>query len=201
MTTRMCMAWGAFLALVVLLWGGRPMDGTAQTGEIVVSNEGKYIPYERTSYPEGPTDPASGVNVGDILNAHYYPGLKFYVHANYKYAKNEMDYFLERPQYIEKHPRRAQFLSIGHYIRGMILYHHASGMGRYALARRDFEEAIRWNAANHLAQLELAKMMAAAGQKDEAISTLNRLLGEKPAEKVAEDVKKELEKITSGNTE
>jgi len=193
---------GSTLLLAVALFGiGSPIDSSAQPGQIVIRNEGRVIPYQATNYPAGPTDATSAVNVGNILNAHYYPGVKFYVSGNYAYAKNELDYVLARPQYIENNPRRNELLSTAYYIRGMIYFHHASGTGRYVLARNDFDEAIKLNAANHLAQLELAKMMALAGQKDEAVAKLNRLLDEKPTAKVAEDAKKELDRITSGKVE
>ncbi len=194
--------WIWLIAASVVL-AGLFTDSGAQTDGIVIRNEGRVIPYRRANTPAGPTDPASAVNVGDILNLHYYPGLKFYVAGNYASAKNEMDYVIARPHYIEKNPRRDQLLSIAYYVRGMIYSHHASGMGRYARALADFQEAVKLNVGNHLARLELAKMLTAAGQTDEAVSRLNELLEEKPPlpAGIADEARRELEKIKSGKAE
>src|SRR5262249_45293673 len=198
MATTRVGPWLMLVVTVALLGGWGPVDSPAQTGPLVIRNEGRILPYQVTHYPAGPTHAAAAVNVGNILNAHYYPGVKYYLSGNYAYAKNEMDYVLARPQYIENHPRRQEYLSNAYYIRGMIYFHHASGAGKYVLARSDFDEAIKLNAANHPAQLELARMMARAGQRDEAVAKLNRLLDEGPAAKGAGGAEKGLDQVTAG---
>jgi hypothetical protein len=192
---------GLALTIMTLLGSVTTVDSTAQTGRIVIRNEGRFIPHRITNYPAGPTDPASAVNIGNILNAHYYPGLTFYTLRNYADAKSEMDYVLARPQYIENNPRRNELMSTAHYIRGAIYFHHALGPGRSVLAWNDFEAAIKWNPSNQLAQIELARMMAVTGQKDEAIAKLKQLLSEKPTPTVAEEVGRELDRIMTGKAE
>jgi tetratricopeptide (TPR) repeat protein len=122
-----------------------------------------------TSYNGGPC-------TGSILNAHFFPGMIDYSKGNYAYAKQQMDYFIARPAYTAMNPRQGQYLSLALYIRGMIYFRHASGIGRYGLAIADFKSAIIMNPRNYLAHLELAHAYASLSQKEEAIKVLTSLL-------------------------
>jgi tetratricopeptide (TPR) repeat protein len=129
------------------------------------------------------------------LNAHYFPGLLDYKNGNYRGAKNQMDYFLARPQYTKENPRQAEFFSNGHYIRGIIYFYHTSGRGRYIYAKKDFEQSIRWNPKNYAAYLQLSRVLSKAGQKKQAIAVLYKLLDLKPKEEFICIVKKEIDII------
>ena len=58
----------------------------------------------------------TGPCVGDILNFHYFPGLIDYSKGNYRYAIQQLDYVLARPEYTSMNPRQGEILSHGHYI-------------------------------------------------------------------------------------
>jgi hypothetical protein len=170
---------------------------TAQEG-IVVHNKGRYVPKQNTTFDLGPTDPASQVNTGDILNIHYFPGITFYSQGNYKYAKDEMDYVIGRPQFFENNPRKREILSIAHFIRGSAYFRHASGLGRLTLARSDFEHSIEWNPENHLARLELARLVATLDQKAAAIAMLTELQQAKLTPELRLEVEKDLAALKAG---
>ena len=156
---------------------------------IKIQNRAKNLPYAKlTNIDAGPA-------VGDILNAHYFPGLIDYKNGNYAGAKSQMDYFLDRPQYTKENPRQAEFFSYGHYIRGMIYLYHASGRGRYIRSKKDFEQSIRWNSKNYAAYLQLSRVLSKVGQKKQAISVLFKLLDSKPEEKFIQLAKKEIQII------
>jgi hypothetical protein len=165
---------------------------------IVIHNKGENIPPKTTTFDMGPTDPSAQVNVGNILNVHYFLGINLYAQANYRYAKNEMDYVIARPSYFEKNPRQAQILSTAHFIRGSIYFRHASGLERLSLAKSDFEESIKWNSENHLARLELARLLATLGQKPDAISMLTELLTAKLNPKLRQEAETDLASLKAG---
>jgi tetratricopeptide (TPR) repeat protein len=183
------------LACAALLF--LPATGVAQSGstdsepgKIVILNRGKFVPKEVTTIDGGPDE-------GGILNAHYFPGLVLYRHANFRAAKDEMDYFINRPQYTRMNPKQAEYFSNAHYVRGTIYLYHASGMGRHVLAKKDFERSIQWNPRNYLSYLELSHVWAAVGLNDQAVSVLHRLLELKPDEAVAQQATKELNSLQS----
>jgi hypothetical protein len=90
-------------------------------------------------------------------------------------------------------PQRFKYLSLGHYIRGMIYFYHASGRTKYAKAKREFEQAIQWNPGNHLAYIELSRVSSVVGLKEETASILQQLLQLKPVEEIAQQARKELD--------
>src|SRR5262245_4409852 len=102
-----------------------------------------YVPYTRTSFDAGPA-------VGDMLNAHYFPGINFYLARRYSNALEEFTYVIDRPHYLDGNLKQGEFLSTASYLRGMIYLYHGSGVGRHSLAKADFENALNWNSANHL---------------------------------------------------
>jgi tetratricopeptide (TPR) repeat protein len=132
---------------------------------------------------------------GNILNIHFFPGLLDYYRGNYNSAFREMNYCIDRAPYLEVNPQRFKYLSLGHYIRGMIYLYHASGGEKYTRAARDFEQAIQWNPGNHLAYLELSRVSSIVGLKEEAISILRRLLQLKPVKEIAQQARKELDSL------
>lgn len=141
----------------------------------------------------------AGPETGGILNAHYFPGLIDFQKGNYVGAKNQMDYFLTRPHYIQMNPRQREFISHGHYIRGMIYLYHASGRGRFILAKKDFEQSIRWNPKNYVSHLQLSRVLSTVGLKDKAITILQSLLKTSPDEMVAKLMKEEIHRLNSKN--
>jgi tetratricopeptide repeat protein len=185
------------LSAIGLLLTGSPLSLAAQDG-IVIRNDGKFVPTQPTNVDAGPTDPSAQVNTGNILNNHYYPGLNLYSRANYKYAKEEMDYVIARPQYIEKNPNQGQILSVAYFIRGSVYFRHASGLGRLALAKSDFEQALKWNPQNHLARLELARLVATLDQQAEAISMLTDLLKGQLTANLRQEAENDLQSLKSG---
>jgi tetratricopeptide (TPR) repeat protein len=137
----------------------------------------------------------AGSVVGDMLNAHYFPGLQDYGNGRYDYAEVQMSYVVDRPKYLEKNPRRGEFLSSAHYIRGMIYFYHAEGLGRLRLAKTDFEEAIKWNPKNFVAYLELSRLYYKLDKNDAAIEIVNRLLGLNPDKTITEQAHDELKRL------
>jgi tetratricopeptide (TPR) repeat protein len=148
-----------------------------------------------TNMNVGPTDPSSAVNNGNILNAHFFPGLLDYSRGNYISSLSQMDYFINRPSYIMKNPNQPKFFSMAHYTRGRIFFYHASGYGRYAQAIKEFEEAIRWDPKNHYAYLELSRVHASVSSKEQASVILQRLLELQPSEELIKQAKKELDSL------
>jgi tetratricopeptide (TPR) repeat protein len=132
---------------------------------------------------------------GNMLNIHFFPGLLDYYRGNYNSAFREMSYCIERTNYLEVNPQRFKYLSLGHYIRGMIYLYHASGGEKYTRAARDFEHAIQWNPGNHLAYLELSRVSSIVGLKEEAVAILRRLLQLKPAAEIVQQARKELDSL------
>jgi tetratricopeptide (TPR) repeat protein len=181
-----------FFILIVSIAASRAvvLSGLAQeTGRIVIENKG-FLEINKTDIDAGPS-------YGDILNNHYFPGLECFKHGYFSRAKAELDYLIARPDYVKSNPRQAEFMTNSHYIRGMIYLYHASGLGRHVLAKRDFEQAIRWNPKNYLAHLELSRVWAAVGKKEQAASVLRRLLALGPDEATTQQAKKELSLLGS----
>jgi len=140
----------------------------------------------------------TGPCTGDILNVHYFPGLIDYSKGNYRYAVQQLDYVLARPQYTSMNPRQGELLSHGHYVRGMIMLYHASGTGKLVRAKADFEQAIRWNINNHLPYFELARFLSMAGLKEQATQVIHELLDKQPLEEIAQKARNELKLLQCG---
>jgi len=140
----------------------------------------------------------TGPCTGNILNIHYFPGLIDYSKGNYRYAMQQLDYVLARPQYTSMNPRQGELLSHGHYIRGMIILYHTSGTGKLVRAKVDFEQAIQWNANNHLPYFELARLLSMAGLKEQATQVIHELLDKQPSEEITQKARNELKLLQSG---
>src|SRR5262245_59941455 len=82
-----------------------------------------------------------GPVIGEPLNAHLFPGIKDYVNGLYTLAETQMTYVIDRPAYLARVPHQGEFMSTAHYVRGMIFFYHATGVGRHRLAKADFENA------------------------------------------------------------
>ena len=158
---------------------------------ITIIDTGKDPGYGGTSYNAGPE------GGGQILNNHYFPAIRQYNAGSYNQAEGNLSYLVERPSYIDGNPRKAQFLSTAYYLRGIIYLYHAVGVGRYTLAKNDFDSAIKWNLNNMLAYLELSRVYAALEVRDQAISVIERLLELKPDEDITQQAEAELEKLKS----
>jgi hypothetical protein len=124
------------LCLSVSLVG---FDQTFSQNEIEIHNAKPGMGSEpMTNLDVGPTEPQHSINVGNILNAHFFPGMLDYSKGNYISALAQMKYLIDRPQYTKEHQQHLKFLSIAHYICGMIHLYHYSGYGRYRRAKREF---------------------------------------------------------------
>jgi tetratricopeptide (TPR) repeat protein len=157
--------------------------------QIIDTGEPVYYPY--TNYAD------LGPQVGNIINAHYFPGMKYYEAGRYRNANNDLSYFIDRSNYTNGNPNQAYYMSTALYARGMIFLHHASGFGRLSLALNDFDAAIKWNSKNYLAYLELSRVFSIAGLNDQAVSILQALLDQHPDDaKVVEDAQRELNAMT-----
>jgi tetratricopeptide (TPR) repeat protein len=179
------------LALTVgaVLMGGLQFNSTLQI--IDADTEDIYVVF--TPFPESEI----GFNVGGILNAHYFPGIKYYQAGRYRRAMLDLNYFIARPTYTNGNPKQANYLSTAHYARGMIYLHHTTGLGGLSLARQDFEAAIMLNKNNYLAYLELSRVFSTGGLKSQADSILKALLDLNPDDKqIVEDARRELNSIT-----
>ena len=183
----------ASIGIFLVFWGlpptllGQALEGSQGIKIIDIRpGMGKDIPDQ--SFETGP-------DVGHIINAHYIPGNMYYGRGNYTHAVAEMDYFIARPQFTAMHPRQSELFSIAHYIRAMCYFYHAEGLGRLALSKKDFEESVRWNPKNYFSSLELARVNAALGSRQDAISILRRLLDSKPDENVAQEAKEQLNSL------
>ena len=86
-------------------------------------------------------------------------------------------------------------MSIAHYLRGMIYFYHAKGLGRHALAKSDFEHAIKWNNRNYTAYIELSRVYSELGFNAPATTVLERLLELKPGEEISKEAQTELAKL------
>jgi hypothetical protein len=170
------------------------VQGSAQmdTSKIQIIDTGEYFYLPYTSYTN------LGPQVGNVLNAHYFPAMKYYEGGRYREASIDLTYFIDRPDYTDGNANQANYMSTALYARGMIYFYHAMGVGRLSIAMNDFEAAIKWNAKNYLAYLELSRVFSTTGFKDQAASILQVLLDSHPADqKVAEDARRELNTLIS----
>lgn len=143
-----------------------------------------------------PTSIDGGPSTGDILNNHFFLGVRYFQQGMFSYSHTEFSYVIRRPYYLDINPRQAEYMSTSCYLRGMIYLHHSDGIGRYSLAKADFDAAIQWNPANYPAYLELSRVYTRVGLKDAAISLLRTVEKFDLEEKLAQEVQKELEMLT-----
>ena len=168
-------------------------DQTFSQNEIEIHNAKPGLGSKpMTNLNVGPTEPQYSINVGNILNAHFFPGLLDYSEGNYSSALGQMHYFIERPLYTKNHSQHLKFLSTAHYICGMIHLYYDFGYGRYDRAKENFEKSLQLDPGNHLAYLGFSHLLSAVEKKDQAIYILQHLLELKPKEDIAQQAKKEL---------
>src|SRR5262245_46607356 len=110
--------WILLLTLQILPQGQMLPDG------VKIVDTGEYFYLKNTFFPEVEIGPS----VGEILNFHYFPGMKYYQGGRYASAWNELSYFVERPTFTNGNPNQANYLSTAHYARGMIFLYHATGV-------------------------------------------------------------------------
>jgi len=158
---------------------------------IVVVNEGR----PRTSAVM-PSQFDAGTSIGDILNNHFFPAVIEYNTGRYSVASQELTFFVRRPATLDANPRKAEFMSIAYYLRGMIYLYHARGVGRHELAKVDFESAVHWNPSNYIAYVELSRVYSDLGFTNEAVIVLKHLLELKPPTDVIDEAQQELQKLT-----
>jgi tetratricopeptide (TPR) repeat protein len=176
--------------LVLILVAGTAIQlAVGPDSGIEIINTGPYKPFEPTNIEAGPV-------VGMMLNYHYFPGINDYNGGRYKEAEGQFTYVIQRANYLEANPRRPEFMSTAHYLRGMIYLYHAKGLGRHTQAKADFEAALKWNPLNYVVYLELSRLYSSLGFRDPAESMIRHLLELKPNQAVAEEAQKELDKLT-----
>src|SRR5215467_14099459 len=133
-----------------------------ERSKIEIIDADKYLPYVETHFDGGPVQ-------GNMLNAHYFPGINLYNGGRYTRAEQEFSYVIMRPQYLSgsatvpANPRRDEYMSVSYYLRGMIYFYHADGFGRYSAAKEDFEESLKWNPRNYIVYIELARLYSVLG--------------------------------------
>ena len=136
-----------------------------------------------------------GPLIGDTLNFHLVPAVNWYNAGSYSASIADFTYVIQRPHYLNGNPRQPEFMSIAHYLRGMIYFYHAKGIGRHALAKSDFESAIKWNPRNYTAYIELSRVYSDLGFTSQATSVLKQLLDLKPNEEISTEAQAELSKL------
>jgi tetratricopeptide (TPR) repeat protein len=156
-----------------------------ERSKIEIVDADKYLPYVETHFDGGPA-------VGNMLNAHYFPGINLYNGGRYTRAEQEFSYVILRPQYLSANPWRDSYMSVSCYLRGMIYFYHANGFGRYSAAKEDFEAALKWNPRNYIVYIELARLYSTLGFQEQAISLVRSVLDLMPDEKIIEEARKEL---------
>src|SRR5215831_9765844 len=181
-----------FAFFLLVLFGGGPLQDTPDIdrSRITIIDTGKPVTFEWTNINAGPA-------VGNMLNVHFYPGMNYYNAARYVPAEGEFTYVVSNSWALDANPRRAEYLSTAHYLRGMIYFYHAIGPGRYSLARADFQASIKWNPNNHMSYIELSRVYSSLGFRDQAISILQNLLALGPDEKITTEVENELKMLKS----
>lgn len=163
-------------------------DGVDRS-KIEIESTGAYLAYRVTTVDAGPAE-------GNILNAHYFPGLNLYNAGRYKEAEEQFTYVILRPHYLEQNARRPEFMSTSYYLRGMVYLHHAKGVGRHTAAKADFDAALKWNPRNDIVYIEMARLYSSLGFNEQAATILRHLLELKPEEKIALEAQSELNKLT-----
>jgi hypothetical protein len=145
--------------------------------------------------PSPPTQIDGGPVVGEMLNVHYFPGVKDFEIGSYDHALAQFDYVIRRADYLAMNPRQAEYMSVAHYLRGMIYLYHAEGIGRHGLAKGEFEASIKWNPDNYAAYLELSRVYTSLGFSKPALSILQLLKKAKLDSMLMKEVQSELSKL------
>ncbi|PYS03588.1 MAG: hypothetical protein DMG15_02155 [Acidobacteria bacterium] len=161
-----------------------------ERSKIEIIDDDRLVPYQETYFEAGPV-------TGNILNAHYFPGINLYNSGRYTRAEQEFNYVLLRPQYMSAHPRQNEFMSMSYYLRGMIYFYHARGVGHYTAAKDDFEAALKWNPQSHIVYIELARLYAVLGFREQAVSLLRHLLQSTPDKMISDEARKQLDAFTT----
>jgi len=174
------------MLLLIMLQAGIP--GLSDSNNISIVDGGLNKPYPRTTFDAGPT-------VGDILNWHFFPALSAYNSGRYRSAIADLNYIIQRADYLAPNPRQTEFMSTTHYLRGVIYLYHATGIGRHSLAKSDFESAIKWNPRNHIAYIELSRVYSELGYTEQAALLIEYLLKLNPSEEVSKAAQEELAKL------
>jgi hypothetical protein len=177
--------------VLAIIFSAGLVEGSLQVDvpKIEIFDTGEFFYIQHTDFKN------LGPQVGDILNFHYFPGLKYYQGGRYSGAYTELSYFIEHVGATNGNPNQAHYLSTAHYIRGMSLLYHASGIGRLILAKSDFEDAIMWDAMNYPAYVELSRVLLSADLKDQAAAILRQLIELKPGAEVLREAQKELNNL------
>jgi tetratricopeptide (TPR) repeat protein len=178
------MTWISTLTLAAALWqniGDLPIN---------IVDTGEYFYVNPTHFDVGPVR-------ADTLNYHYFPAKRYYEGGRYGEAYANLTYVLDRPTYIDGSiPSPSFYMTSSYYMRGMILFYHAQGIGALSLARKDFESAIMWDPKNYRAYLELSRVFSTAGLKAQAIPILRQLIELGPGQEITEEAGRELKKLT-----
>src|SRR5262245_49572947 len=118
--------------LTFILAAGAQAPTAINRSLITIENTGSPITVDRLYDFHG------GVALGNMLNIHYFPAVRFYNAGRYADAEPDLTYVILRPSYLDGNPAQSEYLSIAHYLRGMILLHHSNGVGRLSAAKTDF---------------------------------------------------------------
>ena|SRR5215510_1169102 len=180
------MSLAEFLVMAVLQVG---IPGLPDSVGVTVVDGGIDIkPYNPTEFDAGPV-------VGNMLNVHCFPAINAYNTGRYRRAITDFTYCIKAEAYLNGNPRKAEFLSTLYYLRGMIYFYHATGIGRHILAKSDFESAIRVNPSLHIAYLELSRVYSDLGFIPQAKSIIQHLLDMQPNKEIAAEAHGELDKL------
>lgn len=186
----------AFVYSLAILIGMPVRSGAEQTVPQADRVKIRIIDAEKPS-PFIMTGMNAGPSVGNMLGNHFFPGVDYYNAGRYMYAQIELAYVLERPAYLDGNPRRNDFMSVAHYLTGMIYMYHADGLGRRNVAAEHFDQAIEWNPDNYIAYLELARVYAELRLTKQASAIVQRLLDSNPPEDIQAQARNELDKFSS----
>jgi hypothetical protein len=157
---------------------------------INIVDTGTWYPFNPTHFDVGPVR-------ADSLNFHYFPAKQYYERGRYSDAYYNLTYVLTRPDYLEGSiPSQSFYMTSSYYMRGMIFFYHAQGIGALSLARKDFESAIMWDPKNYRAYLELSRVFSTASLNEQAVRILHQLIELAPGQEIAEEAGRELKKLT-----
>jgi hypothetical protein len=164
------------------------IPGLPDARGVTIIDSGPPGPYNPTEFDAGPA-------VGDMLNVHYFPAVIAYNTGRYRIASLDLTFVTKRAHYLDGNPRQAEFISVGHYLLGMIYFYHSKGIGRHELAKSNFETAIKWKQDNYKAYLELSRVYSDLGLGAAATSVIQRLIDLKPSKDIADEAQAELAKL------
>lgn len=177
-----------YIVCVLIAAVSTQTTGASEPARVEIIDAGADKPVLPVQQADGPG--------ADILNLYYFPGLSFYGSGRYKEAEQHLAYVIARADYLTQNPNAAEYLSVSHYLRGMIYFYHANGIGKYSLAKDDFEAAVKSNRKNYVAYLELSRLYSKLGFQAQAATLINYLLGLMPEEKIVEEARRELDSIS-----